>query len=145
MLHHDLTFTSNHCLNLPAELTGAALIKLQKLLLEYMERIAIVRGLELTKSQMSHPQNHSTMNGTLSHVPFNRVGEAKSTVQVHEISLSVNMTYANQSSRYVQLIYEKSKFLHLLPQFVNLQLESCGISLTLIVTPYLPITTTGVN
>ena len=47
--------------------------------------------------------NHSMMDTDtkLSNVPFNRVGDAKSTVQVYKFSLSVNMTYASIGSRYV--------------------------------------------
>ena len=45
--------------------------------------------------------NHSMMDTKLSNVPFNRVGDAKSTVQVYKFSLSVNMTYASIGSTYV--------------------------------------------
>ena len=45
--------------------------------------------------------NHSMMESKLSNVPFNRVGDAKSTEQVYKFSLSVNMTYASIGSKYV--------------------------------------------
>ena len=136
MPYHDFTCSSNHY-QIVCRPDWAQFKSFRDSLIIQRQNCNSTHQIRINEITRNTSLNHSKMENELSHVPFNRVGDAKSTAHVYAFSLSVNMTYASIGSTYVQWVYEKCQFLHLSPQFVNLQLESCGIRSLLIVTTVL--------
>ena len=98
--YYDFIYFSNHSLKSFADLTGAQFKSFRNCHLLYKGRIVIVHTyIRINEITRNTSPNHSTMHGKLSHLPFNRVWDAKSTVQVCEFSSAVNMTYASIGSR----------------------------------------------
>ena len=100
--YYDFIYFSNHSLKSFADLTGAQFKSFRNCHLLYKGRIVIVHTyIRINEITRNTSPNHSTMHGKLSHLPFNRVRDAKSTEQVYKFSSAVNMTYASIGSRYV--------------------------------------------
>ena len=100
--YYDFIYFSNHSLKSFADLTGAQFKSFRNCHLLYKGRIVKVHTkIRINEITRNTSPNHSTMHGKLSHLPFNRVRDAKSTEQVYKFSSAVNMTYASIGSRYV--------------------------------------------